>query len=355
MITLHNIEKTYQTRQGRLDALKQINLTIHSGEIFGVIGESGAGKSTLLRVINLLERPTAGTVTLRDQELTALSVSELRQVRQKMGMVFQHFNLLSSRTVFDNVALPLRIRGCDKSNIRQRVHALLDWVGLSDKARSYPNELSGGQKQRVAIARALANQPDVLLCDEMTSALDPQTTISILNLIQSINDEFGVTVFLITHEMDVIKRVADRVAVMAEGRIIATQTVDALFRHPDHEQVKPLIQSAFSETLPSFLTKQLRPATDRAASEQESTVLQITFFGDQTLQPWVYQLVAHHQLSLNILQAHIEPIRHSVIGRLIIAVYGPSEHINAFISDATQHQLTIEVLGYVDRHVSCLD
>ncbi len=214
MIELQSITKRFDTPSGSVEALRNVSLTIHEGEIFGVIGRSGAGKSTLIRVINLLERPTEGKVIVGGRDLTALSAAELRAARRHIGMIFQHFNLLSARTVFDNVALPLELRGESKAAIKAKVEPLLDLVGLSDKADRYPAQLSGGQKQRVGIARALATDPKVLLCDEATSALDPETTEQILKLIKDIRDRLNLTVVLITHEMAVVKEIADRVAVM---------------------------------------------------------------------------------------------------------------------------------------------
>ena len=220
MIELRGITQTYQGSQGPVEALKGIDLTIQPGEVFGIIGKSGAGKSSLVRVINLLNRPTTGQVIVGGQDLTQLNDAQLREARREIGMVFQHFNLLSSRTVFDNAALPLELAGMDKAAIRARVNPLLELVGLAHLADRYPAQISGGQKQRVGIARALASRPKVLLSDEATSALDPETTRSILDLLRQVNRELGLTVVLITHQMQVIKQVADRVAVIEAGRIV---------------------------------------------------------------------------------------------------------------------------------------
>ncbi|WP_337383854.1 methionine ABC transporter ATP-binding protein, partial [Acidaminococcus timonensis] len=218
MIQLEHIEKIYHTASGDLHALKDINLTINEGEIFGIIGLSGAGKSTLVRCINMLERPTSGKVFVDGQEMTALSEEQLRKARQNIGMIFQHFNLLASRTVYGNIAFPLEIQGLDKASIKKKVDPLLDLVGLADRADHYPSQLSGGQKQRVGIARALASDPKVLLCDEATSALDPQTTESILNLLRDINKRLHITIVMITHQMNVVKEICDRVAVIENGQ-----------------------------------------------------------------------------------------------------------------------------------------
>jgi len=219
MVELKNVSKTFKSKNSSTEALKQINLTISDGEIFGIIGESGAGKSTLLRCINLLERPDEGNVIIDGKDITALNVKELNQTRRNIGMIFQHFNLLEQRNVIDNVCLPLEISKTKRADALQKATQLLKVVGLSDKAKAYPSQLSGGQKQRVAIARALATNPKYLLCDEITSALDPNTTNSILSLIKQINKDYGVTVILITHEMDVVKKICDRVALLKNGEI----------------------------------------------------------------------------------------------------------------------------------------
>lgn len=232
MIKLSNITKVFHQGTRTIQALNNVSLHVPAGQIYGVIGASGAGKSTLIRCVNLLERPTEGSVLVDGQELTTLSESELTKARRQIGMIFQHFNLLSSRTVFGNVALPLELDNTPKDEIKRRVTELLSLVGLGDKHDSYPSNLSGGQKQRVAIARALASNPKVLLCDEATSALDPATTRSILELLKDINRRLGLTILLITHEMDVVKRICDCVAVISNGELIEQDTVSEVFSHP---------------------------------------------------------------------------------------------------------------------------
>ena len=232
MIKLSHIEKTYDSPSGPVKALRGIDLTIGRGEIYGIIGLSGAGKSTLVRCINMLERPTAGQVFVDGREMTALTPAELREARKSIGMIFQHFNLLSSATVYDNVAFPLKLAGMSAGDIRQRVEPLLKLVGLEAKAHQYPSQLSGGQKQRVGIARALASEPKVLLCDEATSALDPQTTKAILDLIRDINQKLRLTVVVITHEMQVIKEICDKVAVIDKGVIAEQGPVLEVFTNP---------------------------------------------------------------------------------------------------------------------------
>ncbi|HLB55791.1 MAG TPA: ATP-binding cassette domain-containing protein [Coxiellaceae bacterium] len=242
MIELYNINKIYSNQSGKIHALNNINLSVAPGEIVGVIGKSGAGKSTLIRCVNLLEKPTSGFVRVNNIELTTLNAAQLRQARHQIGMIFQHFNLLATRNVFDNVAFPLTLLKKSKKEINKIVSTLLEKVGLSDKRNVFPHHLSGGQKQRVAIARALATNPKVLLCDEMTSALDLETTYDILKLIRNINQDLGLSILCITHEMSVIKAIADRVAVIDQGEIIECATAVDLFKNPQTEITKRLIQ-----------------------------------------------------------------------------------------------------------------
>ena len=246
MIELKNVSKTFKTNQKEVQAVKNVNLTVDAGEIFGVIGYSGAGKSTLVRCINLLERPTEGQVIIENTDLTQLKEKELRTERQNIGMIFQQFNLLASRTAYQNVEFPLKGRGYSKEEIREKVESLLDLVGIADKANTYPSELSGGQKQRVAIARALATDPKILLCDEATSALDPQTTKSILKLLKEVNRKLGITIVIITHEMEVIKEICHRVAVMEDGYVVELNDVVSVFSNPQAQITKEFIRSTSS-------------------------------------------------------------------------------------------------------------
>lgn len=241
MIRLENVSKTFTDSNKEVHAVNNVSLTINDGDIFGIIGFSGAGKSTLVRCINLLEKPTEGKVFVDDAEITALSGKELRKARKKIGMIFQHFNLMPSRTIFGNVAYPLRGSGFSKEEIKEKVHHLLELVGISEKENAFPSQLSGGQKQRVAIARALANDPNILLCDEATSALDPQTTKSILKLLQQLNQTLGITVVVITHEMAVVKEICNRVAVMDHGDVVEEGEVFHVFASPK----EPLIRSFY--------------------------------------------------------------------------------------------------------------
>ena len=244
MIILENVTKKFNNGNGEIHAVKDVSLHIREGEIFGIIGFSGAGKSTLVRCINLLERPTAGRVLVDGQDLMALSERELRVARRKIGMIFQHFNLMKSRTVYDNIAFPLKKSKLTKQEKDAKIRYLLELVGLSDRSGAYPAQLSGGQKQRVALARALANDPKVLLCDEATSALDPQTTKSILALLQKLNAELGITIVLITHEMAVVKEICDRVAIMEQGTVVEQGTAEDIFVHPVENVTRSFISTA---------------------------------------------------------------------------------------------------------------
>ena len=262
MIRLENVSKTFTDSNKEVHAVNNVSLTINDGDIFGIIGFSGAGKSTLVRCINLLEKPTEGKVFVDDAEITALSGKELRKARKKIGMIFQHFNLMPSRTIFGNVAYPLRGSGLSKEEIKEKVHHLLELVGISEKENAFSGQLSGGQKQRVAIARALANDPNILLCDETTSALDPQTTKSILKLLQQLNQTLGITVVVITHEMAVVKEICNRVAVMDHGDVVEEGEVFHVFASPK----EPLTRSFIKTT--SNLQKKAQKAISRRSEER---------------------------------------------------------------------------------------
>ena len=277
VIQLNDIHKTYQGETGSLEALRGVSVHVREGEIFGVIGKSGAGKSTLIRCINMLERPTRGSVVVDGEELTSMPERQLRESRKKIGMIFQHFNLLSSRTVFDNVAFPLELAGKSAAEIAAAVNPLLELVGLADKKNQYPAQLSGGQKQRVGIARALANNPKVLLCDEATSALDPQTPHSILALLKDINQRFGLTIVIITHEMQVIKEICDRVAVIENGLIIEEGSVVDLFVRPQAPTTKEFIRTIVNHDMPDVFSEiQFSPVPLPGSS----LMLRLSFIGD---------------------------------------------------------------------------
>ena len=343
MITLENISKTYESRSGQIVALQDINLQVLPGEIYGVIGRSAAGKSTLIRCVNLLERPTTGRVLVDGHDLMQLDAEQLREVRHKIGMVFQHFNLLSSRTVYQNIALPLELLQMSKSDIEKAVMPLIELTGLAERLHAYPSQLSGGQKQRVAIARALATQPKVLLCDEMTSALDPETTHSILQLVKKINDEMNLTMLLITHEMEVIKSIADHVAVIDAGKIIEQSDVVSLFRNPQTEVAKRFTQSILKGDLPSHLLEKLQDDYH----EGSQLIVRIAFIGESATQPVIDGLVKHNKVDVNILQANLELLHHETIGVMFVGFSGEQKDIEQALTYLQKQSIDTEVLGYV--------
>ena len=337
MIQLQDISIAFAAKDHTVHAVKHASLTIEPGQIFGIVGTSGAGKSTLLRTINLLERPDSGRVLLDGQDITDLKGAELRRERQKIGMIFQHFNLMHTCTVYDNIAFPLHIAGKSRQEIGERVPELLGLVGLVDKAQAYPAQLSGGQKQRVGIARAIANHPEVLLCDEPTSALDLETSAAILELLKEINERLGITIVLISHEMSVIKKICTRVAVMNAGEIIEQGDVYDIFATPREEFTKQLVDHTFNLDLPPRLTEDL-----------QGTLLKILFLGERAEDPVLSEATLRFGVSVNILHGKIEYINHRPIGLLIAllghrAGAGPSRVAEAvdFIRNSTAH---VEVL-----------
>ena len=344
MIELQHIDKIYHTSSGDLHALKDINLTINEGEIFGIIGLSGAGKSTLVRCINMLERPTSGKVFVDGQEMTALGEEQLRKARQNIGMIFQHFNLLSSRTVFGNIAFPLEIQGLDKAAIQKKVEPLLDLVGLKDRADHYPSQLSGGQKQRVGIARALASDPKVLLCDEATSALDPQTTESILNLLRDINKRLHITIVMITHQMNVVKEICDRVAVIENGEIIEQGSMVDIFTNPQKATTREFVASIQHNDLPDFVRK-LDIHKDYKAGDK--ALVSLSFIGDSAGEPIVSVLIKEYDTNVNILTANIETLQDTPFGTLLIEVEGDEAHLKKALDYLHERKVKDEVIGYV--------
>ena len=344
MIELQHIDKVYHTASGDLHALKDINLTINEGEIFGIIGLSGAGKSTLVRCINMLEKPTSGKVMVDGQEMTALGEEQLRKARQNIGMIFQHFNLLSSRTVFGNIAFPLEIQGMDKAAIQKKVEPLLDLVGLKDRADHYPSQLSGGQKQRVGIARALASDPKVLLCDEATSALDPQTTESILNLLRDINKRLHITIVMITHQMNVVKEICDRVAVIENGEIIEQGSMVDIFTNPQKATTKEFVASIQHNDLPDFV-KKLAIYKDYKAGDK--ALVSLSFIGDSAGEPIVSVLIKEYDTNVNILTANIETLQDTPFETLLIEVEGDEDHLKKALDYLHERKVIDEVIGYV--------
>ena len=343
MIELINVEKTYFSKAGDIHALKKTNLSIKEGEIFGIIGLSGAGKSTLVRCINMLERPTAGQVFVDGAELTKMSDAQLRKARQNIGMIFQHFNLLTSRTVYDNVAFPLEIQGLSKAEIDNRVRPLLELVGLETRGDYYPSQLSGGQKQRVGIARALASNPKVLLCDEATSALDPQTTKSILELLLDINKKMHLTIVLITHQMEVVTTVCDRVAVIENGVIIEEGDMVDVFINPKTETTREFTKSVVSVELPSIIKKEKLSAE---YVEGSKLIARLTFVGDSAGEPIVRGLVKHRNVDVSIISGNIDQLKDMPYGMLLIEVSGDKASIESALNYLDERQLKTEVIGY---------
>ncbi len=347
MISLSNVTKSYATAQGVVTALQDINLEVERGEIFGIVGKSGAGKSTLIRCVNLLERPTSGTVRIDQEELTQMTAEELRHERRKIGMIFQHFNLLSSRTVYANVALSLELEGKNRTEIAATVMPLLELTGLQDKKNHFPSQLSGGQKQRVAIARALASQPKVLLSDEATSALDPETTTTILELLKNIRDRLQVTILLITHEMSVIKACCDRVAILEQGKLIEENEVGDFFAQPKTLTAKNFIVSAMPQVLPPTIIEHVMPTE----MEGSHPILRLWFFGDAATQPVMAKLMNQFNLQINIMQANMEYIKQNSLGFMILALNGERANLAAGIHFLRELGVKVEVLGYVPNNI----
>lgn len=344
IIQFKQVSKIYHNKKETVVALSNIDLEIKKGEIFGIIGLSGAGKSTLIRSINHLEIPQSGNVIVQGVDITKLEGKELREARRKIGMIFQHFNLLSSRTVFDNIGFPLEVAGYKSSDIKQRVLELLDLVGLSDKMNAFPSQLSGGQKQRVGIARALANRPEILLCDEATSALDPQTTISILKLLRDINRRLGLTIVLITHEINVIKEICDSVAILENGQIIESGPVVQLFSNPQTEIARDFIRTATNERIPENLQALIHSQT----SAGTGNLLRVFFRGEAAKEPIITSLIRHYNLDVNILFANLDFVQDTPFGSLIIDLSGNVENVKSGIGFLQEQGCRIEVLSGVE-------
>ena len=336
MIHLKGISKTYSGARA-VHALNNVDLQIPAGKIFGIIGSSGAGKSTLLRCINLLEVPDAGEVWVGGTRLDTLTPRELRRARQKMGMIFQHFNLLTSRTVAENIAFPLEIAGVPAKERQRKVANLLEILGLADKAQAYPAQLSGGQKQRVGIARALANDPQVLLCDEATSALDPETTKSVLKLLQSINQRLGLTIVLITHEMPVIQEICDFVAVMENGIVQETGPVIDVFTRPQSEAARRMLRGTFAQNIPPELLH-------RNNNGEPHRVLKLSFVGERAHEPIISQMVQHFKVDANILFGRIDQMKDLPFGMLVIELVGPEEQLDQAVGFLESQHVELEVL-----------
>ncbi len=343
MIKLSNITKVFQQGNRTVQALNNVSLHVPAGQIYGVIGASGAGKSTLIRCVNLLERPTQGSVLVDGQELTTLSEGQLTKARRQIGMIFQHFNLLSSRTVFGNVALPLELDNTPREEVKRRVTELLDLVGLSEKHDVYPANLSGGQKQRVAIARALASNPKVLLCDEATSALDPATTRSILELLKDINRRLGLTILLITHEMDVVKRICDCVAVISNGELIEQDTVSEVFSHPKTPLAQQFIQSTLHLDIPEDYAQRL----SREKKAEAVPLLRLEFTGQSVDAPLLSETARTFNVNSNIISAQMDYAGGVKFGIMLCEMHGDHHNTEAAIAWLQEQHVKVEVLGYV--------
>ena len=334
-IQLNNVSKTYHLKGRNIEALKPTSLKVETGEIYGLIGYSGAGKSTLVRLINLLEKPSTGTVIVGDDKLTELSSKDLRIRRQKIGMIFQQFNLIESKTVYENIEFVLKASRYNKKDVPKRIEELLKLVGLNDKSSINAANLSGGQKQRVGIARALANNPDILLCDEATSALDPDTTKSILNLLKSINRTLGITIVIITHEMEVIKEIADRVGVMSDGEIIESGETYNVFSHPKEEITKDFVQEIYNFEVP-----------EQIKETPEKQVITIQFLSENAEENYLNQLYRNFDLSISILNGRIEYIKEKPLGFLMFQVSGKVEEIER-LKAHIDNTSGIERVGYI--------
>ncbi|GEK91408.1 methionine ABC transporter ATP-binding protein [Alkalibacterium kapii] len=340
MIVLEGIKKTYENKKGRFEALKTIDLTIKKGEIFGFVGYSGAGKSTLLRLINGLELPSQGTVTIDNKELSDLSKRAIRKERQSIGMIFQHFNLLWSRTVLENIMFPLEIANVTKEKRIKKAKELIELVGLSDKENAYPSQLSGGEKQRVGIARALANDPKVLLSDEATSALDPQTTDEVLKLLEKINKELNVTIILITHEMEVVRKICHRVAVMDSGEIVEEGPVLDVFKQPKH-----MVTKRFVKQDRKMDKKEMQEAMEELqVLYPEGDMVQILFQGSSVNLPIITEVSRETGVDINIIQGSIQSTHEVSVGTLVVQVLGAREKRQKALELFRSYPVEVEVL-----------
>ncbi len=348
MIEINAVSHRFDHASDTPDAIHDVSLSIRKGEVFGIIGRSGAGKSTLVRTINLLNRPYAGNIIINGRDMTTLAPDALRAARREIGMIFQHFNLLSSRTVYGNIALPLELAGMSKADIHKKVMPILELVSLTAQKDSYPAQISGGQKQRVGIARALANDPQVLLSDEATSALDPETTRSILDLLKRINQELGLTIVLITHQMEVIKVICDRMAVMEAGRVIEQGNVIDIFRSPVHEVTRALIGDVISQELPKSVLERVRA---RIATTQDGGgrdhLFRFAFTGAGVDQPLLSQAARTYHFDFNILHGQIDEIQGQAFGSLAILASGEPADIANAVAFLRAQGVIVEELNHV--------
>ena len=321
MIRFEHVSKTFQTKNGPFDALKDVSFEIEKGDIYGVIGYSGAGKSTLIRMVNALETPTSGNVWVEEKDIGTLNQKELRNLRKGIGMIFQQFNLLESKTIYDNVAIALKLNGVSKKDMEKRVTELLDFVELSDKKYSYPGQLSGGQKQRVGIARALSNNPSILLCDEATSALDPKTTDSILELLKKINEMLHITIVIITHEMNVIQKICNKVAVMDYGQVVETGSVIQVFSDPRSDIARRFVGNLIRDVIPEPLVESIRRET------RNSRLLRIKLENTDSTEPLLWEINRRFEVETNILYSTINVIQGIVVGIMLVLFIGTDAEI----------------------------
>lgn len=336
MIRLENISKEFKTKKGIVRAVDGINLHVKKGEIHGVIGYSGAGKSTLIRCVNLLERPTAGKVLINNVDITSLSLNDLRKTRQKIGMIFQHFNLLKTATVYNNIAVPLKLLGYNDTEVKNRVAKYAEIVGLTEKLESFPSQLSGGQKQRVAIARALAQEPEILLSDEATSALDPETTEAILELLLKINRELGITILLITHEMNVIQKICDDVSVLEAGKVVEYGSAIDLFAKPQHPTTRKFLSTISQRNLSPSLIQQLNVS---------GSVIRLTFLGESTGKPLLAEVSKVYDVQPNILTANIIELKNGIVGNIVVHLNGEAQIVQKALTYFTENGVSVEELG----------
>ncbi|MCL1631219.1 methionine ABC transporter ATP-binding protein [Sporolactobacillus sp. CPB3-1] len=333
MIKLQHVSKTFRVGKNRIEALKDVSLEVHKGEIFGVIGFSGAGKSTLIRCVNLLERPTSGQVVVDGENVLQLNKTRLRLLRRKIGMIFQGYNLLETANVYENVATPLKLEGVPKEEIKARTEKYLEIVGLSDRKNAFPSQLSGGQKQRVAIARALAHEPEVLLSDEATSALDPNTTDAILELLLKVNKELGITIFLITHELNVIQRICDRVAVMENGRVVEQGTVVDVFTQPQQPMTRRFISTESKFQIPETVKSDLL---------KSGRLVKLTFIGESSKDPVLATLAKQYDVLPSIIAGGIDQLKDQSVGRLLVHLKGDEAKVGTAIDFLHDQDVLVE-------------
>ncbi len=347
LIRLEHVTKTFQTKDGTVQAVKDVSIHVREGMVYGIIGFSGAGKSTLVRCINLLERPDEGKVIFDGENLMEASPAALRQARQKIGMIFQHFNLLPALTIYENIALPLKMQGTPKAEIDEKVMDLLELIDLVERKDSYPSQLSGGQKQRVAIARALSNDPKVLLCDEATSALDPATTQNILKLIRRINKERGITVVVITHEMFVVKEICDRVAVMENGRVVEKGDIIPIFVHPVQEMTRNFISTASNANKIDELIAQKHPLTSLEPNQQ---LVRLQYDQTNTTEALISKISRDYAVDCSIIFGSIEILQDTPIGTITTVFTGTDDQIQQAINFLKQDGVEVEVLkrGHIE-------